>query len=165
MKLVLVRHAKAIDRIKALLKGINDQDRYLTKKGRQKFSEYVKENKKSFLKFDQYASSEYLRAEQSLDVMLEALYASDAVKFHRTKIKKITPDDLPPYFIKWVHNQKINSALIISHEPFMSKFLKSVLGNKWKDEKIKKGTAVFLDYSNGRFKLERVLHPSKTSDS
>lgn len=164
MKLVLVRHAKAVDRISALLKGIQDKDRPLTKKGKLKFAEFVKENKSVFLKADLYASSDFLRAEQSLEVLLKVLYASKPEQVHSTKIKKITPDDLPQAFIKWISQQKIKSAVIISHEPFISKFLQLVLGTKWKDEKIRKGSTVVLNYSNEQFKLLRLHHPKKSSD-
>jgi phosphohistidine phosphatase len=162
MKLVLVRHAKAVDRVKALLKGIQDKERPITKKGKLKFSEFVKENKSIFLKADLYASSEFLRAEQSLEVLLQALYEIKPEQVHSTKIKKITPDDLPQAFIKWISQQKIKSAVVISHEPFLSKFMQTVLGSKWKDEKIRKGTSIVLKYEYGVFKLIKVLHPKKS---
>lgn len=161
MKLVLVRHAKAVDRVKALLKGIQDKERPLTKKGQSKFAEFVKENKSIYLKADLYASSEFLRAEQTLQVLLRVLYGDKPEQVHSTKIKKITPDDLPATFIKWIAQQKIKSAVVISHEPFISKFLQSVLGVKWKDEKIRKGSTVVLNYENNQFKLVKVLHPKK----
>ena len=164
MKLVLVRHAKAVDRVKALLKGIQDKERPLTKKGKLKFSEFIKENKSIFLKADLYASSEYLRAEQTLEVLLKELYADKTEQVHSTKLKKITPDDLPATFIKWIGQQKIKSAVVISHEPFISKFLQTVLGTKWKDEKIRKGSTVVLDFSNGHFKLVSKYHPKKNSE-
>lgn len=164
MKLVLVRHAKAVDRVKALLKGIQDKGRPLTKKGKLKFSEFVKENKSVFLKADLYASSEFLRAEQTLEVLLQELYGNKPEQVHSTKIKKITPDDLPQTFIKWVAQQKIKSAVVISHEPFMSQFLQTVLGTKWKDEKIRKGSTVVLKYEKGHYQLIEILHPNKSND-
>jgi phosphohistidine phosphatase len=161
MKLILVRHAKAVDRVKALLKGIQDKDRPLTKKGKLKFAEFVNQNKSVFLKADLYASSDFLRAEQTLEVLLKELYADKTDQVHSTKIKKITPDDLHATFIKWIAQQKIKSAVVISHEPFISKFLQTVLGSKWKDEKIRKGSTVCLDYKAGVFRLEKVLHLKK----
>lgn len=165
MKLVLVRHAKAVDRVKALLKGIQDKERPLTKKGKLKFSEFVKENKAVFLKADLYASSEFSRAEQTLEVLLKELYGNKPEQVHSTKLKKITPDDLPANFIKWIAQQKINSAVVISHEPFITKFLQTVLGTKWKDEKIRKGSTVVLNFSNGQFKLISTHHPNKSSEN
>lgn len=162
MKLVLVRHAKAVDRIKALIKGVQDKERPLTKKGKLKFSEFVKENKSVFLKADLYASSEFVRAEQSLEVLLQALFGSKPEQVHSTKIKKITPDDLPQAFIKWISQQKIKSAVVISHEPFISQFLQAVLGTKWKGERMRKGSTVVLKYEAGKYQLMKILHPKKT---
>jgi phosphohistidine phosphatase SixA len=78
MKLILVRHAKAMDRVKALLREIDDENRPLTKKGKLKFQAHVQAVREEFAGVELFVTSEYLRALQTLEVLLEVLSADPA---------------------------------------------------------------------------------------
>jgi phosphohistidine phosphatase SixA len=78
MKLILVRHAKAMDRVKALLREIDDENRPLTKKGKLKFQAHVQAVREEFAGVELFVTSEYLRALQTLEVLLEVLIADPA---------------------------------------------------------------------------------------
>lgn len=157
MKLVLVRHAKAVERVEALLQGIHDENRPLTDKGKKKFADFAKQNKNLFEGADLFACSEYLRAKQTLEVLIASVFKPSKAPGY-IKLPKITPDDSPIHFLQWVKKVNYNFAVVVGHEPFISNFLELVLGKSWDGQKIKKGTAVTLQYLDGKFKLVSVKH-------
>ncbi len=175
MKIILVRHAKAMDRIKALLKNIPDDDRPLTSKGKLKFSSHVLDHLKIFSGADLFVSSEFLRARQTLDVLLQT--RSDSLALSKTTNKKkrvtpatltlksLTPNDQPTYLLKWLKSREESKIVIVSHEPFITNFLNAALKRKWQIEKIKKGAIIVLDidYSSGEFELLKIISPVKVT--
>ena len=160
MEVVLVRHAKAQDRIKALLKNISDADRPLTKKGILKFSDFVETHKRVFADTDIFIQSEFLRSKQTLDLILKICGRAQSEKL---TLKKITPEDSPENLSKWLSPRKERKIVIVSHEPLISNFLDLVLNHGakvWAGEKIKKGSIVSLVRdSKGRYKLKKIIHP------
>jgi phosphohistidine phosphatase SixA len=161
MKLILVRHAKAMDRVKALLKGVSDEDRPLTKKGKAKFCEHVKLNQKEFSGTDLFVSSEYLRAKETLELLLQSLPARKTVRPSEV-VKKLTPDDSPLHFIKWLKTRKEKKLVVVGHEPFISKFLEKAT-KKTEFEKLKKGAIISAEikFSDDHFaiKIEKIIQP------
>lgn len=162
MKLILVRHAKAMDRVKALLKSVSDEDRALTKKGRAKFLEHAKRNAKVFSQTELFVSSEFLRAKQTLEVLLEAL-PKRRISWPVSVIKKITPDDSPDAFIRWLKSRTEKKLVVVGHEPFISKFLEKS-SKKFEFDKIKKGaiTCLEINFSDDQFslKIEKIIQPN-----
>lgn len=165
MKLILVRHAKAMDRVKALLKSVSDEDRPLTKKGRAKFLRHAKLNAKIFSGAELFVSSEFLRAKQTLEVLLEAMPKRKTPR-PVAVIKKITPDDSPESLIKWLKLRTEKKLVVVGHEPFISKFLtKATVKSSAKTDydKIKKGAIICLDisFSDDHFsiKTEKIIPP------
>jgi len=161
MKLILVRHAKAMDRVKALLKSVSDEDRPLTKKGKAKFAEHAKANAKEFLGTDLFVSSEYLRAKETLELLLQSLPARKTARPTEV-IKKLTPDESPLHFIKWLKARGEKKLVVVGHEPFISKFLEKA-SKKMEFEKLKKGAIICTDvsFSENHFaiKIEKIIQP------
>lgn len=143
MQVILVRHAKALDRIKALIHGVKDPDRPLTKKGIFKFQTHVKKNKRLFEKVDLFVTSPYLRAVQTLDIILDELKINEA---DILIFKKITPDDQIQYLNQWLKKRTEKKIVITSHEPFMSNFMRKYCYDMPPDFKIKKGDILILDF-------------------
>lgn len=161
MKLILVRHAKAMSRVKALLKSIAEKDRPLTKNGKLKFSEHIKANQKEFVGTELFVTSEFLRARETLELLMQSLTRKK--KSAQTLVlKKITPDDSPLNLIKWVKTRSEKKIIIVGHEPFISKFLEKA-SKKNVLTKIKKGAIVCTDvrFSENHFaiKLEKIIQP------
>jgi phosphohistidine phosphatase SixA len=157
MKIVLVRHAKAVDRVEALLQGIHDENRPLTIKGRKKFADFVKQNKKLFEGADILACSEYLRAKQTIEVLITSAFKPSKAPGY-IKLPKITPDDSPIHFLDWLKKVNYNYAIVVGHEPFISHFLELVLSKDWDHQKIKKGSVITLQYLQGKFRLISIHH-------
>ncbi len=165
MELIIIRHAKAQDALKAVIKGIPDEERALTKKGIIKFSLHIKKYSKLLRDADVYMSSPLLRSVQTLDLVAKLIgFNSDK----RVQFKYIKPEDNPKQLVSWMATQKFKKVVIISHEPFMSNFIKIFDPKAMLSEKIKKGG--ILHIANGqtklinpvKSKLEHVLGVKKT---
>lgn len=151
-KIILVRHAKALSQKKARLKKISDSDRALTKAGVRQFQKKIRSHKNLFSLFKQadlFVTSPYLRAVQTLKIIFQELKIKS-----KSKIKtmaKITPEDSPRYLISWLKKRKEKSIVIVSHEPFLTNFLKIYLRNEVSSEisvdrpvRIKKGDVLLV---------------------
>ena len=165
MKLILVRHAKAMDRVKALLKSVSDEDRPLTKKGKLKFLEHAKVNAKEFAGTELFVTSEFLRAKETLDVLLQALPKRKTAP-SIVVLKKIGPDDSPLALINWLKTRSEKKLVVVGHEPFLSKFLEK----SWKKlefEKIKKGAIICteINFSADHFaiKATKIIQPNNAA--
>lgn len=158
MKIVLVRHAKAQDRIKALLKRITDEDRPLTTKGISKFTELVSKNKKTFLDADLFVTSEYVRSKETLDIILKVTGRGTAEKMI---LKSITPDDPPEVLLNWIKLRKEKKIVVVSHEPFITNFLKIAFKGKWAEQKIRKGCIICIEFVPLKeiYKLVKIIQP------
>jgi phosphohistidine phosphatase SixA len=189
MKVILVRHAKAMDRVKALLREIDDENRPLTKKGKLRFQAHVQSVREEFTGVELFVTSEYLRAKQTLEMLLEVLgleareaqgqaqsgkqgqaQARTQVKRQQKKcntfvLKGITPDSSADNLVKWLQSRKEKKIVVVGHEPFLSNFLSKQNKKPFKD-KIKKGAVICADVvfdSKEGFvlKVEKVLQPGK----
>ena len=160
MKIILVRHTKAQNRIKALLHRTSDEVRPLTKKGILKFTELVSKNKKLFLDTDLFVTSQYLRAIETLDIILEI---SGRGANEKLVLKGITPDDAPEFLLKWFFTRKEKKIIIVSHEPFITNFLKKAFKGKWPEQKIRKGAFIFLEFDSATesYKLLKLVQPKQ----
>ena len=154
MKLLFVRHAKATDRLKALLSEVADADRPLTKKGKQKFREFTAKNATLFQDVEVFATSPYLRARQTLDVILENLTPAKRRKVKIETLNFITPDDDAEKFLLWLKKQSVKTLLVVGHEPFISNLLAIRVKNP--PEKIKKGSILVLEVENAAFQLKSI---------
>lgn len=149
--LLFTRHAIALDQDIAAEQGIPDADRELTAQGTKKFDSYVKKHKKLFKNTDVFMTSPYIRAKQTLDIILKL----KSVHKKKSKIFKfLRPDDSPMQFLKWVMNSQLEKVVAISHEPFMSHFMNALLGPHWKTQKIKKGHVIKIQFKKNGEKIK-----------
>ena len=159
LKIILVRHAKAMDRGKAKINHISDKNRPLTPNGVKKFRKFVKLKKKSLDKVNLFATSPFLRANETLDIILKEL----AVKSAAIKvITEIRPHGNPKYLANWLKKRKEKSILLVSHEPFLSDFLNTVLAtDEWTERKINKGAIITNTFNNKnkKFKILSFVSP------
>lgn len=150
-KIIFVRHAIAIDKDVAQKQKISDAHRALTAAGHKEFKKQAKKNKKLFKRADLFVTSPYIRAVQTLDIIFDVL---DLSVGEATVFNKATPDDNPKLLLKWLSEQKESKIVIVSHEPFMSKFMKLALKDQWKNEKIKKGCCIEIKLSSSKSKYK-----------
>ena len=153
MPLILVRHAKAISRRKAILRNIPDIERSLTDKGRESFIRHVYENLDLFVETDLFVTSPYVRAKQTLELLISSLQ----VKIAPVEVlPNITPDDATDSLVNWLQDRDHRKIVIVSHEPFISNFLIQATAGRWSPQKIRKGDFVIVTQKGRGLKVEIV---------
>jgi phosphohistidine phosphatase SixA len=151
-KIIFVRHAKALGKTETSRQKLKDADRVITAEGHKEFKKHVKKHKKIFKKADLFVTSPYIRAVQTLDVIFDVL---DFSMGEATIHNKITPNDAPKLLLTWLKAQKNKKIVIVSHEDFMSRFMKLVFKENWNGEKISKGSIVEFEFppKNAKYKI------------
>lgn len=118
MKLILFRHAIAMDREEAAKMKIADPDRPLIPKGKAKLLEMVKWLKKNEAQVDLIVTSPYRRAQQTTEEILKAYKIKSAAV-----CAEVTPEDPPQAFAEWLKQYAKSSRTIclVGHEPHLSR--------------------------------------------
>lgn len=153
MPLIFVRHAKALSRKKALLQEVEDSERALTSKGRTAFLAHIQKNSDIFAETELFISSPYIRAKQTLEILIHTLRAETVP----CKIlPQITPDDNVDSLIKWLEERDEKKIVIVGHEPFISNYLIQATLGQWEPQKIRKGDCVILTQKGRGLKVEII---------
>jgi len=151
VKIFVVRHAIAEDRIAFFKKNKKDDLRPLTSKGKKEFKEVSKKLVKLCSKVDVYFASPLMRALQTAEI-LEKRYKK---KFK--VVDELRPDRGHADLLSFLKRQKKNSVMIVGHEPFLSEFIGfCVTGRSQSLVDLKKGGLTILDQIPG-FKNEFVI--------
>ena len=157
--ILFTRHAVAMDHDIAQKRKVSDPDRPLTKPGIKEFKQNIKRRKKLLKKTDLFLSSPYLRARQTLALILKLKSA----RKHKAKIFKfIRHDDSPSHFLNWIQKTSHKKIVAVSHEPYMSHFMKALFKTKWKPVKIKKGQIIRITLSPDK-KSYKIMGYKKTA--
>ncbi len=127
MKIVLFRHGAAVDREEAMLKKIEESQRPLIEKGRERTRAMGKTLKELEPSFDMIICSPLLRAQQTAELL--------APLFRKTELHQsleLVPQAAPQAFAIWLKTYAKNkrAVLIIGHEPQLSTFASWVLGGQ-----------------------------------
>ncbi len=136
MRVVLVRHAAAIERSA----GISEERRYLTPEGRVFFRKTARTMVKKGVEPDLILTSPLLRAVQTADILAEALAFAGPL---------VATDELSPGFdVKTFRkligdNQTVKELVLVGHEPDMSTLVATLLSLP-AGFNFKKGAAVRL---------------------
>lgn len=155
---IFVRHAVALDREKAKVGGISDERRPLTTRGIRRFQKQVLKNKKIFKNVDLWVTSPYLRAKETLDIILNVLDIDEA---QINVLPKLTPGAKPEQLRAWLAKRNENVIVFVSHEPFLSGFLARNTDVGKNIPKIKKGAIAVVDLKtkNQKYKLKGLFNP------
>ncbi len=155
---IFVRHAVALDRVKAAADGVTDKLRPLTERGSRDFRRHTLKNKKIFQNVDLWVTSSYVRARETLDTILDALKTDEA---HINIAPRLSPGAKPQKLEVWIKKRSERKIVFISHEPFLSAFLTRVLKPSRPLPKLKKGAIVVIDYNlkNRKYKLKELINP------
>lgn len=127
MELIIVRHAVAEEREDFKKRGLEDNLRPLTLKGRKKMQkvcvflrDYVKE-------LDVIVTSPLVRARQTAEIMSQIYFDTKVIE-----TPELVPQSPPPAFLKWLRVQGRNyrRIAIVGHEPHISSFTSYMLSGK-----------------------------------
>ncbi len=145
MKLLVVRHAQALDKEEASTKGIADEDRPLTRKGIHLFEGLVRHLASVDLKLDMILSSPWLRAIETADIL----------KKYQPKLKVKKVDELAgDADVKNTLDvifQDVETLAIVGHEPHLSHFMGLLLtGKNSSFIDLKKGAICCLEISGDK---------------
>ncbi|MCE3010497.1 MAG: histidine phosphatase family protein [Proteobacteria bacterium] len=163
MKLVLFRHAIAMDREEAMLKKIEDGNRPLTPKGKEKSEQLVKELVRLCPDVDMIVCSPLLRSQQTSEIIAKAYKISKI-----DQSAELVPEAPPMAFIQWLSQfgRRKVAVVAVGHEPHLSTLASWILAGKTDSfvELKKSGFAVIevddlTQIVTGRATLELLVQP------
>ncbi len=116
MKLLVVRHAPAGDKIEFASGGRPDAERPLTDEGRRKMRAAAAGLRRLVERLDAIASSPLERAAQTAEILASA-YDSAAVE----TVEALAPGSPPSALVPWLERQGSSSTVaVVGHEPHLS---------------------------------------------
>ena len=157
-KAIFVRHAVALNRERAKADGIADARRPLTAQGIRSFKKQVLKHKKLFKNVDLWVTSPYLRAKETLDIILEVLNIDEA---QISILPKLIPEAEPELLLNWLAKRKERKIVLVSHEPFLSGFLTQYTDAGKRAKNVKKGAIAVVDIKshNQKYILKGLFNP------
>ena len=143
MKLILIRHAIAEDRVDFSKAGLPDSERPLTRKGIQKFAQVSLGYSDLIPEVDVLYSSPYKRALQTSEI-LQSRYKGLPISFTESLVPHAEPEDFLSVLKK---HESTDIVVAIGHEPHLSEFACRILASNSKSFLyFKKGGALCVDF-------------------
>jgi len=145
-KLLIVRHATALDRVEAAIYSVADSDRALTRDGIRKMKKAAKGLKNLCPKLDVIVSSPFLRARQTAELLAEAYPKAKVIDS-----ELLIPGQPPEMLMKMLDNMSQGKEVaIVGHEPDLSQWAGWALtGKQHSLFELKKGGACQLAFEAG----------------
>ena len=127
MQLVIIRHGVAEERETFAKKGIEDQFRPLTLKGRKKMQKVAVRLRDFVKEFDMIASSPFTRARQTSEILSQIYFDTKVAE-----VPELVPQSPPQAFLKWLRTQGRNykRIAVVGHEPHLSSFASYMIAGK-----------------------------------
>jgi phosphohistidine phosphatase len=143
MQLLVIRHAIAEDRDTFASSGRDDSERPLTAAGRDKMRRAVAGLRRVVPTIDLLASSPYVRAIQTAEVVA-AEYGIDEIK----KVDALVPDAPLQRFLTWFQRKATADVIaIVGHEPHLGQLVTWLIsGLRESRVEMKKGGACLLEF-------------------
>lgn len=163
MKLVIFRHGLAMERDEAFQRKIEDGQRPLVEKGKEKTRKVARFLKAQNEEYDIMLYSPLLRAKQTAEILKEVLGIRKTME-----VMELVPDAPPETFAKWLQSSipQATKVMVVGHEPQLSSFATWCLaGNRESFFDLKKSGAIgleiesFSEISSGTAELKWLLHP------
>jgi phosphohistidine phosphatase len=127
VELIIIRHAVAEEREDFAKKGLEDQLRPLTLKGRKRMQKVCVRLRDYVKDFDVIVSSPLTRARQTAEIVSQLYYEKKVLE-----IPELVPQSPPQAFVKWLRTQGRNykRIAIVGHEPHLSILASYMLSGK-----------------------------------
>ncbi len=136
MKLIIVRHAEAVDRSS----DVSEERRYLTPEGRDFFRETARAMLDKGVDPDLILTSPLIRAVQTADILAETISYGGPLLAVNDLAPGFDLTDLENILAKY---SSVNELVLVGHEPDLGELVASLLSLQ-SSIKFKKGTAVML---------------------
>lgn len=163
MELIIIRHALAEVRESFAKKGLEDQLRPLTLKGRKRMQKVCVSLLDHVKTFDVIVSSPYTRARQTAEIVAQIYFETKVIE-----APELVPHSPPQAFLKWLRTEgrKYKRIGIVGHEPQLSTFASYLLTGKAesfidlkKSGIIALGVESFADVQAGKAELLYSIPP------
>lgn len=161
MRLLLIRHAIALDRDEFARTGKDDALRPLSDDGRKKMKQAARGLCALVPDVELLATSPLTRAAQT-GAILDSVYGG----LKETEIAELSPGGSPQGFLDWLKRQKAGTVAVVGHEPGLSRLATWLLtGKEGSFLSFRKGGAALLELSAtpapGGAKLLWLLTPAQ----
>ncbi len=162
MNLLIVRHAIAMEREAFAHTGKPDDERPLTKEGREKMRQIARGLTRLVPTIDVVATSPLLRARQTAEILAE-VYGGLGTEL----VKTLAPDERPAAFLDWLRRQRSSGTIAsVGHEPDLGLLVSWLLASAPTSfVELKKGAACLLEFDRtpkaGGAILRWALTPSQ----
>ncbi len=166
MKLVLVRHADAGDRLKWRRAGRPDEDRPLSKKGRNQAKVLARRMRFLFKNADLVLTSPLVRALETAEILQEKSARARPKRLRLVEVDELKPLTAPEVTLEKVKTFKAQKILVmVGHEPHLGRFLSFILtGRGHESFDISKGAIALVEFEGeiekGRGRLTCFLQPT-----
>jgi len=142
MELLIVRHAKAKDRLRFAESGQDDAQRPLTKGGRRSFRKAARALRKVLPARSLVASSRLVRAAETAELLAEAC-GTGPVRY----LEELEPSARPEAALRWLRRQRRRAVVaLVGHEPHLSRLAALLLvGEPRSFMALEKGGACLID--------------------
>jgi phosphohistidine phosphatase len=143
MQLLVIRHATAEDRDTFAASGRDDSERPLTPAGRDKMRRAVAGLLRAVPKIDLLASSPFVRAMQTADVVADA-YGIEAIK----SVDALVPDAPLQRLLGWLERKgSVDVVAIVGHEPHLGELVTWLMSGLPESRvELKKGGAGLFEF-------------------
>ncbi|WP_413584996.1 SixA phosphatase family protein [Bdellovibrio sp. HCB274] len=127
MEIIIVRHALAEEREDFAKKGLEDQFRPLTLKGRKRMQKVCLRMKDFVKDVDVIVTSPFTRAVQTAQILSQSYPGVKTIE-----VPEMVPQSPPQALLKWFRTQGRNykRIMIVGHEPHLSTFASFMLTGK-----------------------------------
>jgi len=162
MQILIIRHAPAADREEFILSGQADELRPLTDKGKEKMRKAVPGIYCLVPKLQAIASSPFLRAQQTADLLATAY-----PHIQRDILPALVPLGAMTQVLSYLqdHAHTTHTIALVGHEPDLGQLATWLLTNQADDWfPLKKGAACFLEFEENVQPGEAVLRWALTSN-
>jgi phosphohistidine phosphatase len=144
MRLLLIRHAIAVEREDFERTGKDDNLRPLTDEGRKKMKQAARGLRALVPAIDLLATSPLTRAAQTAAIVDSVYGGLDEVE-----IEELSPETTPEDFLRWLRKQKVDTVAAVGHEPSLSQILGWLLtGTDRRLFAFRKGGACLLEFAD-----------------
>jgi len=154
MKLILVRHGLAGNKLKFASSGRHDSVRPLTEKGIKRMKKAAKGLKNIIRRPDAVISSPYIRARQTADILGKALGVKKIEEF-----KALEPESKPEGFLSSLNKFSADSLVfLVGHEPHLGAVISECLaGSCASFITLRKGGACMIEFEGKRIPGKAAL--------
>ena len=166
MRLVIIRHAIAVELDESSKQKLSDAERPLTKPGRKKMCAAARGLAQVIDHIDVLASSPLVRAQQTAEIVAEAF---DGLKI--ATVDELKPGKPAKAVLQWLQGQPADATIaVVGHEPQLGMLISYLLAGDRKRAfvDVRKGSATLLEFPEqvkaGGAMMQWMLKPSQLRD-